>query len=1039
MSSRQPKWDIYETALLFMAYKRIEEGANIEKEVEKLSSALRMLALQKQLPIDDTYRNINGMKMQLANVQYLFTNGEKGLPRGSVMIHEMYEIYKNTPAEYQRILKEAIRMTGNITTSVQDAFFAYAEEKCGLAPRKLAECLQKAADYCHLKQPLLGMTDVKTVQRVQQQVAEGRLLRFKYGKEAQVIRNVTQHYYNFIKSYRAPKDGVHMPPVFAEDELSTDRDAVAQKETAPNTALTVSIGEVFSAAKKAKGIEQIKATTTEGEKTAKKNSEETTENRDNPREEWIISRLKNLKLVYQDKRNMAGCLWIIGGHELDLFMQECKSHGYDMHYKSDGYKAFPGKAVWWTKNRIVPVQKAEEKTAAINTVDLDAFKQFLQKTQHLTERTANGYCSAIRIIDNALKRNSSGLKLLGSDPDEVQNTIDRLMKTPTFIRVNESRHHQLSAALAQYVVFLRQGGSVTASAKQRIPREKTITEVVFDVLRKAGKPMTVSEIYQTIIQEGLYQFGAQDPQSVVYSKVSLACKQTDVWIKEGRDVLIRSEVDGRKYFQVMSAKEAVAHLQPQQKATKLKTASSWSEYLVVLQQAFPKGFQKESGLDMKKFRKRWAEILGKELEDSDEAVRLQLASHCVDTGKRWYLAELLLSEKDRQTVLNYIDRILSSGKSVLFYSSIYTALEHELESTVLTKDLLISYLRATCQERYILRESYLTNDQNAQVDLFEEIKDVMLVHGKPIHTDELKLALHHLPPDQVERELHIHREFVMDAFHMYFHESMAELTEEELDKIADFIQEELDEQGYMIGDWIQRKLQQLYPEIAERLSFLTLLGVREAVAYKLRDRFTFSGPVITPKGKAMNMIDVFAMYCERRAPFTLEELSAFAKECDSTIYLGTVHQHCTRISEEEFVPNGTVQWNIPHVDAAISLHCTGKYVSLKRIQFFDAFPFVGYPWNSYLLEQYVATVSKEFMLMHSTYAKNTTSGAIVRRDAGFEHFNDVLVDVLVSAPLVLEKAPCLEYLASEGYITRKKLSNIAEIITRAKALRSQKG
>ena len=36
----------------------------------------------------------------------------------------------------------------------------------------------------------------------------------------------------------------------------------------------------------------------------------------------------------------------------------------------------------------------------------------------------------------------------------------------------------------------------------------------------------------------------------------------------------------------------------------------------------------------------------------------------------------------------------------------------------------------------------------------------------------------------------------MDAFHVYFHESMADLTAEELDQIASFIQEELDDQGY---------------------------------------------------------------------------------------------------------------------------------------------------------------------------------------------------------------------------------------------------
>ena len=314
----------------------------------------------------------------------------------------------------------------------------------------------------------------------------------------------------------------------------------------------------------------------------------------------------------------------------------------------------------------------------------------------------------------------------------------------------------------------------------------------------------------------------------------------------------------------------------------------------------------------------------------------------------------------------------------------------------------------------------------------------MLAYGRPIHTDELKQALHYLPSNQVERELRIHSEFIMDASHMYFHESMVDLTDQELDQITAFIQEELDNQGYLIGNQIQRKLTQLYPEIAERLSFLTPLGVRGAVAYKLRNHFTFSGPVITLKGNTMNMSDIFSMFCQRHASFTLDELTAFAKECNSVIYMDTVHRNCARVSEIEFVATGAVRWDIPHVDAAIALHCPGKYVSLKSIQHFDAFPYMGYSWNSYLLEQYVATVSKDFTLMHSSYAKNNVAGAIVRRDAGFDLFDNVLADILANAPVNLEKDLCLEFLVNAGYITKKKLSNISEIITRARMLRSQK-
>jgi len=420
-------------------------------------------------------------------------------------------------------------------------------------------------------------------------------------------------------------------------------------------------------------------------------------------------------------------------------------------------------------------------------------------------------------------------------------------------------------------------------------------------------------------------------------------------------------------------------------------------------------------------------------------VRYQISVHCVDTGKRWYLPEQLLSESDREKVLHYIERVLDSGKSVLYYSSIYAALERELESAILTEDLLAKYLQATCIGQYFLAECYLAKDAKVKVDLAEELKDVMIAYGKPIHIDDLTAILEHFPANQVEREVHLHREFIMDTTHMYFHEQIVDLSPEELDNIATFIQTNLDEQGYMIGNSMKKQLTRVYPEIAERYSFLTNLGLREAIAYKLRDRFAFTNAVIAPKGKAMNMIDIFAMFCRNHTPFTLEDLTNFANECEVVIYWDAVHDSCARVSEDKFVASGDVKWDILHTDAAIALTCPGKYTVLQDIRYFGAFPYVGYAWNNYLLEQYVATISKTFKLMHNTYAKFGTPGAIVRRDAGLESFDDLLADVLANALIELERKPCLDYLVSRGYITKRRLGSIANIISRAKLLRSQKG
>ena len=198
-------WDRYEVALLFQAYEKVANGADMNAEAAILSDTLRKLAVDRGITIDDTYRNINGMKMQLRNIQYLFTNGKKGLSSSSTLIRDMFRIYMYENAEYQAVLKDAIQLLGK-DTSVENAFFNYAQKRTRLSSAELTALLKIATDYCRLKQPILGMTDVRAVRNIQQNIFNGKLLRYKYGNDAQAIRNAIKLYYAFIKSYRKSKE-----------------------------------------------------------------------------------------------------------------------------------------------------------------------------------------------------------------------------------------------------------------------------------------------------------------------------------------------------------------------------------------------------------------------------------------------------------------------------------------------------------------------------------------------------------------------------------------------------------------------------------------------------------------------------------------------------------------------------------------------------------------------------------------------------------------------------------------------------------------
>lgn len=105
-------WDKYEVALLIETYLTTKDLAAIEKKecYAALSSQLRQKAINNGNVIDDRFRNLNGVAMRVANIQFLFTG--KGLQAYSSLDAVMYEMYLYNPKEFNEVLREAKNMVG---------------------------------------------------------------------------------------------------------------------------------------------------------------------------------------------------------------------------------------------------------------------------------------------------------------------------------------------------------------------------------------------------------------------------------------------------------------------------------------------------------------------------------------------------------------------------------------------------------------------------------------------------------------------------------------------------------------------------------------------------------------------------------------------------------------------------------------------------------------------------------------------------------------------------------------------------------------
>lgn len=75
------KWQLEEAIMLVDLYFRIESmpSSQTQREIDRLSALLRKRAEILRKPVDERYRNIDGVKMRLKSIQYLTSNGTAGL------------------------------------------------------------------------------------------------------------------------------------------------------------------------------------------------------------------------------------------------------------------------------------------------------------------------------------------------------------------------------------------------------------------------------------------------------------------------------------------------------------------------------------------------------------------------------------------------------------------------------------------------------------------------------------------------------------------------------------------------------------------------------------------------------------------------------------------------------------------------------------------------------------------------------------------------------------------------------------------------
>lgn len=149
-------WDQYEIALLIEACELENTNSKSKSElVHTLSECLRKRATRNGVVVDALFRNENGISLQMTKMQYLLTDGIKGLPGASKLFEKIAVLWKKDKETFNEILDEAkkqidaTRIMSDVMKSNKENFIEWirVQENLKLSPEQIIQTIEESSQY----------------------------------------------------------------------------------------------------------------------------------------------------------------------------------------------------------------------------------------------------------------------------------------------------------------------------------------------------------------------------------------------------------------------------------------------------------------------------------------------------------------------------------------------------------------------------------------------------------------------------------------------------------------------------------------------------------------------------------------------------------------------------------------------------------------------------------------------------------------------------------------------------------------------------
>lgn len=1052
MSLRIP-WNQTEALILLNAFIQVSAEKLTRKDaISLVSKTLRERSAQNGILIDDTFRNENGIALQMSVMEYIFTDGAKGLKKATTpkLFIQTVALFKEDPSTYEKMLEEAKNMSLQ-PTDVQNDYFSWLATQ--ISPAQLSDlyCVYAVIEeFCLsrkiLRAPLFQTVDLSILAQIRNTVESNRVFRFTHKRQLSKMSSAIRFYIQYVKEFAA-----EFPVV--DNNLPEVKQSIQSGGNTPTS--------------------------------------------------QILDLISQSNIEFVDKRDKGGCLWIIGGKELQPFVDRCKGFDVVFHYKEDGGNATNGHCAWWTTGKTEKDKQAPSANESILIENSEVYKTSKDTTSEdagtilvdLSEERNYAYTRPIslsyfgtEIVVTTWKAvYIESCKLLFEDyPEIFENLKGGSVDGHGRVDVANCQGASAMAAPGQVSddLFLETNLSATDlmhrlrhvielcnmdydNLKIRYSTKSAVTtpaSTVIDTVdlekpavQQANSPSNqreafgawmedkqlanptrrsyssaLSEVGRFAVQYGLAENGMYELTDCneVEEFMNKLLSNNDFAEKNSRQHN-RFRAAMRKYCEFVSESD-LATTPPITPTIVQGRQTADPKWFKVLQEAFPDGYMLDDFISQFQAAGKWTELYGGECQlqgpDLDAAIS---ACGLIKDGRVF-----AKKENEEDTVVQICTEIaeILDTYSCVYVEMVYNRYQKRLANiSVYTEEVLSQMLVKQANGVFRKNNNYfLKPGTNAWVA--QDCKKVLRDFGGAMSVNDISGKLWFIPYDTVYHALAYEDDCINTGRGVWMLAEHFPLSKENAYDVASVLNHELSIRDYVRAVDLVALLQEHLPFIADNLSALDQNAIFNILRYYLSDEFSFTKAIIAPLGQQTDIRTLFREFAANQEEFTLSALDAFAAEQKVPIYWEDTFANAVRVSETDFISKDSVSFDVAATDIVLDSFCPGDYLALNKVpsSMMMHLPVCGHPWNTYLLLSYIYGYSKKFAMLYNSIAKTGCYGAMVRRSANIKNYGELVERVLTDSDGWDTRDDALCMLVDNGYQAIRRFNGIDDIMERAK-------